>query len=193
MVRAKRFAHVAAAALISLSLLGCSDYQQAHRAYGVGKYEEAFQILERLAKAGDARAQYDIALMYLQGIGAKQNPQQGGYWMMQSAENGNVHAMVEIGGRFENGVNAEQNLLAAFSWYRRAAQAGDPIGRYRLALLYEAGRGVPQDFALAYAWYELAGDTAARLALNRLERIISPADRARAKQLVKELEKNPGS
>lgn len=190
-MRKIRGLHFAVITVFALTLVACSDYRQAHRAYAVGKYQEAFEILERLAQAGDSKAQYDIALMYLQGIGTQQNPQQGGYWMMQSAESGNVTAMVEIGGRYEHGVNTDQNLMAAFSWYRRAANAGDRIGRYRLALLYETGKGVPQDYIRAYAWYDLADDTAGRLAKNRLEQVLSAAERDKAKQLAKELAKNP--
>jgi len=178
-------------AAFAVTIAGCSDYQTARRAYEVGKFTEALTILERLADAGEARAQYEVALMYLQGIGTKVDPLRGGQWMLAAANNGNVTAMVEIGGRFENGVNAEKNLILAFTWYRRAALAGDGIGCYKLAMLYEVGSGVPQDLPRAYAWYRMAGSTAGKIAAQRVSQIMTPLDRERGDLLYDILKKNP--
>jgi len=178
-------------AVIAATIVGCSDYQTARRAYEVGKFTEALTILERLADAGDTRAQYEVALMYLQGIGTKVDPLRGGQWMLAAANNGNVTAMVEIGGRFENGVNAEKNLILAFTWYRRAALAGDGIGCYKLAMLYEVGSGVPQDLPRAYAWYRMAGSTAGKIAAQRVSQIMTALDRERGDLLYDILKKNP--
>ena len=178
-------------AAFAVTIAGCSDYQTARRAYEVGKFTEALTILERLADAGEARAQYEVALMYLQGIGTKVDPLRGGQWMLTAANNGNVTAMVEIGGRFENGVNAEKNLILAFTWYRRAALAGDGIGCYKLAMLYEVGSGVPQDLPRAYAWYRMAGSTAGKIAAQRVNQIMTPLDRERGDLLYDILKKNP--
>jgi len=178
-------------AVFAVLIAGCSDYHTARRAYEVGKFTEALAILERLADAGDARAQYEVALMYLQGIGTKVDPLRGGQWMLTAANNGNVTAMVEIGGRFENGVNAEKNLILAFTWYRRAALTGDGIGCYKLAMLYEVGSGVPQDLPRAYAWYRMAGSTAGKIAAQRVNQIMTPLDRERGDLLYDILKKNP--
>ena len=178
-------------AAFAVMIAGCSDYHTARRAYEVGQFTEALAILERLADAGDARAQYEVALMYLQGIGTKVDPLRGGQWMLTAANNGNVTAMVEIGGRFENGVNAEKNLILAFTWYRRAALAGDGIGCYKLAMLYELGSGVPQDLPRAYAWYRMAGSTAGKIAAQRVSQIMTPLDRERGDLLYDILKKNP--
>ena len=144
-------------------LAACSDYQTARRAYEVGRFTEALQLLEKLAREGDARAQYEVALMHLQGIGTPVNPMLGGEGMLAAANNGNATAMVEIGGRYENGVNAEKSTILAFTWYRRAALTGDSIGCYKLAMMYETGEGVPEDLPRAYAWYKLSASTAGRV------------------------------
>lgn len=172
-------------------LSACSDYQKARRAYEVGQFKEALVILERLAAEGDTRAQYEVALMYLQGIGTPIEITRGGKWLLTAANNGNTSAMVEVGGRFEAGANAEKNPMMAFTWYRRAAIAGDPIGKFRLAMMYESGEAVPQDFVRAYAWYQLSNNAAARLAVARLSRTMSPADQERAEALTKILKNNP--
>lgn len=169
----------------------CSDYQEARRAYEVGRFTEALEILEKLAQNGDSRAQYEVALMYLQGIGTAVDPMRGGQWMMAAANNGNATAMVEIGGRFETGMNAEKNPILAFTWFRRAAATGDPIGMYKLAMLYESGEGIPQDLPRAYAWYRLAKNAAGKLAASRVYDQMKQPDRDQAERLYEMLKNNP--
>jgi len=177
--------------LVSTMVVGCSDYQTARRAYEVGRFTEALEILERLADQGDSRSQYEVALMYLQGIGTKVDPLRGGQWMLAAANNGNATAMVEIGGRFENGVNAEKNTILAFTWYRRAALTGDSIGCYKSAMMYEVGSGIPQDLPRAYAWYRMASSTAGKIAAQRVYQNMAMADREQGDRLFDILKKNP--
>lgn len=172
-------------------LTACSDYQDARRAYEVGRFTEALEKLEKLAQKGDARAQYEVALMYLQGIGTAVDPTRGGQWMMAAANNGNATAMVEIGGRFETGMNAEKNPILAFTWFRRAAATGDPIGMYKLAMLYESGEGIPADLPRAYAWYRLAKNAAGKLAASRVYGRMNQIERDEAERLYDMLKNNP--
>jgi TPR repeat protein len=180
--------------LLGLGLSGCSDYHRARRAYEVGRFTEALQILEKLAEGGDAKAQYEIALMYLQGIGTRVDPARGGYWMLAAANNGNVAAMVEIGGRFESGANVERNYLLSFTWYRRAAALEDPIAAYRLAGLYERGAGVQRDLSRAWAWYRLSrkfGNPIAIEATDRVWKLMDAMERVQAESLFEKLKSNP--
>ncbi len=179
---------------LGLGLVGCSDYHRARRAYEVGRFTEALQILEKLAEGGDAKAQYEIALMYLQGIGTRVDPARGGYWMLAAANNGNVSAMVEIGGRFESGANVERNYLLSFTWYRRAAALEDPIAAYRLAGLYERGAGVQRDLSRAWAWYRLSrkfGNPIAIEATDRVWKLMDAMERVQAESLYEKLKSNP--
>jgi TPR repeat protein len=179
---------------LGMGLVGCSDYHRARRAYEVGRFTEALQILEKLAEGGDAKAQYEIALMYLQGIGTRVDPARGGYWMLAAANNGNVSAMVEIGGRFESGANVERNYLLSFTWYRRAAALEDPIAAYRLAGLYERGAGVQRDLSRAWAWYRLSrkfGNPIAIEATDRVWKLMDAMERVQAESLYEKLKSNP--
>jgi TPR repeat protein len=187
-------AWVGGLSLLGLGLSGCSDYHRARRAYEVGRFTEALQILEKLAEGGDAKAQYEIALMYLQGIGTRVDPARGGYWMLAAANNGNVAAMVEIGGRFESGANVERNYLLSFTWYRRAAALEDPIAAYRLAGLYERGAGVQRDLSRAWAWYRLSrkfGNPIAIEATDRVWKLMDAMERVQAESLFEKLKSNP--
>jgi len=189
-----RLSCVGLVGVASLGLTACSDYHQARRAYEVGRFTEALSLLEKLAESGDSRAQYEVALMYLQGIGTRVDPARGGYWMLAAANNGNVAAMVEIGGRFESGANVERNYLLSFTWYRRAAALGDPIAAYRLAGLYERGTGVQRDLPRAWAWYRLSrkfGNPIAIEATDRVWKLMDAIERTQAETLVDQLKANP--
>lgn len=189
-----RLAVMTGVAVLGVGLVGCSDYHRARRAYEVGRFTEALQILEKLAEGGDAKAQYEIALMYLQGIGTRVDPARGGYWMLAAANNGNVAAMVEIGGRFESGANVERNYLLSFTWYRRAAALEDPIAAYRLAGLYERGAGVQRDLPRAWAWYRLSrkfGNPIAIESTDRVWKLMDAIERVQAEALFDKLKSNP--
>lgn len=189
-----RLAVMAGAAALGVGLVGCSDYHRARRAYEVGRFTEALQILEKLAEGGDSKAQYEIALMYLQGIGTRVDPARGGYWMLAAANNGNVAAMVEIGGRFESGANVERNYLLSFTWYRRAAALEDPIAAYRLAGLYERGAGLQRDLPRAWAWYRLSrkfGNPIAIESTDRVWKLMDAIERVQAEALYERLKSNP--
>ncbi len=189
-----RLAVMTGVAILGLGLAGCSDYHRARRAYEVGRFTEALQILEKLAEGGDAKAQYEIALMYLQGIGTRVDPARGGYWMLAAANNGNVAAMVEIGGRFESGANVERNYLLSFTWYRRAAALEDPIAAFRLAGLYERGAGVQRDLPRAWAWYRMSrkfGNPIAIESTDRVWKLMDAIERVQAESLFEQLKSNP--
>jgi len=191
---AGRLAVMTGVAVLGLGMAGCSDYHRARRAYEVGRFTEALQILEKLAEGGDAKAQYEVALMYLQGIGTRVDPARGGYWMLAAANNGNVVAMVEIGGRFESGANVERNYLLSFTWYRRAAALEDPIAAFRLAGLYERGAGVQRDLPRAWAWYRMSrkfGNPIAIESTDRVWKLMDAIERVQAESLFEQLKSNP--
>ena len=137
----------------------CSDYRQARSAYEAGDYAKAFQILERLSKAGDSQAQYDLSQMYLQGIGTSKNLEQGWSWMNQAAEKGNVQAMIELALRYQKSPQLETSAAMTFQWFKKAAYAGSAAGQYNLAHLYSEGSGTAVNDEQAYVWMILASES----------------------------------
>ena len=56
------------------------------------------------ARAGDARAQYIVGMMYLQGQGARQNLPESARWLEQSARAGMPHAIVSLANLYDVGL-----------------------------------------------------------------------------------------
>ena len=175
-------------------LVACSDYNSASRAYQIGNYPQALLEFEKLAKSGDVQAQFDLAQMYNQGIGGDANPELGWLWLLQSAKGGYAAAMLDLGMRYESGVSQKQNFIMALSWYRKAAAAGSAVACFNIATMYLLGSGVPKDMVHGYAWYVFAdklGSAAAGARLEQLDKMLIPADIARAKKVAAELVANP--
>ena len=154
-----------------LCIVACSEYRQARSAYEAGDYAKAFQIFKTLSEAGDNQAQYDLSLMYLQGIGTSKNIEQGWVWMNRAAEKGNIQAMLELGVRYQKSPHLENSEAMAFKWFEKAAMAGSAAGQYNLAHLYEEGNQIPVDLVKAYVWMSLSNKSGNPMAQSEAKAI----------------------
>lgn len=80
-----------------------------------------FATALRNAKAGDAKAQYDLAAAYFQGTGISKDPKQGLVWLQKSAQQGYAAAEATLGFMYQNGVEVAPDPHEAAKWYRKAA------------------------------------------------------------------------
>ena len=173
-------------------LLACSDYQQARSAYAAGDYIKAHQLFQALAESGDTKAQYDLSLMYIQGIGAKQNIEQGLVWLNRAAEKGNIEAMLELGVLYQKLDTLEKAPQLALYWFEKAAMAGSAVGQYNLAHTYMDGGQIAVDLSKAYIWMSLSdttGNPVAGLEAAKLKRSLSPQELIVAQEKIATLKK----
>ena len=178
--------------LLALLIIGCSDYRKARSAYEAGEYSKALTIFEQLSNAGDSQAQYDLSLMYLQGIGTKMNLEKGWVWMNRAAEGGNVQAMLELAVRYQKSPSLENSEQMAFMWFQKAAMAGSAAGQYNLAHLFEDGNQTPVDLIQAYVWMSLSyhsGNPMAASEARQLRAKLSPSELDKADALLSSLKK----
>jgi len=129
-------------------------------AYRGGDYAAAMSCWRALADQGNARAQYDIGLMYGLGQGAPQDYAQALYWYLKAAKQGNAGAQYELGDMYARGLGVPRDQTQAVAWYSKAADQGHPVAQYNLGVIYERGQGVPQDYARAHMWFNLAASHA---------------------------------
>jgi TPR repeat protein len=173
-------------------LLACSDYQQARSAYAAGDYNKAFQLFQGLAESGDTKAQYDLSLMYIQGIGTKQNIEQGLVWLNRAAEKGNIEAMLELGVLYQKIDTLESAPQLALYWFEKAAMAGSAVGQYNLAHIYMEGGQIAVDLPKAYVWMSLSdatGNPVAGAEVAKLKTSLSPQELLAAKEKIAALKK----
>ncbi|MET0280206.1 MAG: tetratricopeptide repeat protein [Steroidobacteraceae bacterium] len=103
----------------------------------------------RAAKAGDARSQYIVGMMYLFGDGTKASPTEGARWIETSARTGMPQALVAMATLLDIGHGVPLDVDRATQLRTQAASAGNPTARAQL----EADRKQPgtHDFRRADA------------------------------------------
>ncbi len=142
-------------AVISLAAIA-GPFEDGDAAYQRGDYAAAMAILRPLAEQGNAGAQNDLGLMYLNGRGATKNQAEAVSWLRLSADQGNAEAQARLGAVYFNGWGVPPDLAESAKWYRDAADQGYAEAQYELGALYENGFGVAQDYVEAMKWSILA-------------------------------------
>ncbi len=136
---------------ISLALLSLSpttfaaSFEDGRQAYINQRYQEAFEILEPLAKSGKYEAQILIGVMYEYGHGVEKDPEKSFKWHKKAADQGIPAAQHDIGVKYFRGSGVKKNLGKAVQWWEKAADSGFEESQYNLALMYFHGQGAEKD------------------------------------------------
>jgi hypothetical protein len=107
------FSHKFAILVFAAALAGISPAQS-----------DDFATLRRKAEAGDAKAQFDLASAYSQGIGVAKDKAQGVQWLKRSALEGYPGAQVVLGYMYHKGIEMEKDPAEAARCYKKAARQG---------------------------------------------------------------------
>ena len=159
-----------------------------------GDYATAFREWHPLAKQGNAKAQYNLGVMYGNGLGVTQDYPRSVKWYRKAAEQGNAISQFNLGFMYDKGRGIPQDYAEALQWYRKAAKQGNADAQFFLGFMYDAGRGVPQDYAQAHMWYNLAASRfptgeGRDIAVNNrdlLAKVMTPAQISEAQRLARE-------
>jgi hypothetical protein len=123
--------------------------------------------------AGDA--QYQLALMYEQGLGVRQDKAKAAAYYTKAANDNDALAMadaqVHLAILLYRGDGVRKDLKAAFKWFGKAADQDNARAAFMLGRMYEKGEAVAADKAQAIKWYTQAakdGSADAKQALSRL-------------------------
>ena len=121
----------------------------AHFEAGVAAYQAndlplAFKKFREAATAGHAGSQFNLALMYEQGIGVGKDEKEAVVWYGKSAAQGNAAAQFNLGVMYENGRGTKVDFAKANQWYRRASIQGGALAIGNLGMLYLRGDGVKE-------------------------------------------------
>ncbi|MBR1439400.1 MAG: sel1 repeat family protein [Synergistaceae bacterium] len=83
-----------------------------------------FEDVKKLAERGNAKAQFNLGVMYQNGYGVKQDYGEAVKWYRLLAEQGNAMAQSNLGYMYENGNGVARDLQEARKWYEKAAAQG---------------------------------------------------------------------
>ena len=160
--------------LLSLELPPCAwagSLEDGKAAYDKRDYATAIETWRPLAEQGNAKAQYAMGQLYLQGAGVPRDLASASEWFRKAAEQGYALAQRRLGDRYDFGQGVPRDVHEAMKWYRKAADQDDAQAQIAIAIIYSSGSEVPRDAEEASKWLRKAaerGNSAAEAMLGSL-------------------------
>lgn len=130
------------------------------------EFDAAAEVLAPLAKAGDAKAQYVLGIMYLNEMVKPPSETAAVEHLSKSGDSGFEKAQVELARMYREGHGVKQDFAKSFLWSKKAAEAGDVGAQLQVADALAFGHGIERDPVEAYKWYEIAVLYWGNLAVN---------------------------
>ena len=131
-------------------------------------YPKAMSALLPLAREGNTVAQYNVGVMYSNGLGIEKNEPEAVKWYRKAADHGHANAQVNLGLAYDGGRGVEKDPKKAMEWYSRAARQGSAMAQNNIGSLYFKGEGVKKDDKIAVEWYSKAAQQGLPVAQNSL-------------------------
>ncbi len=100
----------------------------------VAENEKAFKACHRSAELGLVEAQFNLGVMFEEGMGTKKNLSQAAHWYQIAADTGNKRAMNNLGNLYWHGKGLDEDRTRAEMWYSLAAENGSSLGQLNLAM-----------------------------------------------------------
>ena len=115
-------------AVMCSSVARADDYDDGAKAYQKRDYVTALTLFFTLAEQGHATAQFNLGVMYENGIGVIKEFKKSVDWYRMAAEQGYVKAQFNLALMYEGGKWVKQDYVLAHMWYNLAASNGDKSG-----------------------------------------------------------------
>jgi len=128
------------------------SYLQGKKYFYSGDFQSAKKIFESLANNGSPDGQVSLGMMYMQGLGAKQNYNKAKQ-LFESAPN-NPAALSALAYMYSQGMGVEKNKSKALAIYNIAAKLGHHGAMNNIGIMYQNGDGVKQNDQVACDWFE---------------------------------------
>ena len=103
----------------AIPLAGEEPYEALKR----GDFRLAAGLFHPLAERGDARAQYNLGLLYASGLGVTHDYQAALKWHRMAAKQGHAGAQNELAQMYSKGQGVQQDYIRAHMWYGIAAES----------------------------------------------------------------------
>ena len=116
---------------------------------------KSFEIFQKLADMGDSDAQYQVAIMFRDGVGTQINYYSMEKYLLMASDNGHVGAITLLADTYVNGYVLPKNETNAFNLYLRGAMLGNSQCMYQVATMLELGIGTPKNSELSKKWFNM--------------------------------------
>lgn len=150
------FAGVMLLALWAASLAQANTLEEAKQKLLQKDYAAAHSIYLSLANQNDAKACYNLGLMYQDGDGVAKNMDEAVKWYTKSAELNYKEAQYTLASLVFQRQIQSISYPQAVTYYEQAAKQGHVKSQLNLGMLYLRGDVIAQDIPAAVQWLSLA-------------------------------------
>lgn len=134
------------------------ETQTAVADYNAGNFDVALKEFRAAADRGNRLAEFNYAMMLLNGEGGSANVDEGRKWLLKAAEANMSHAQYVYGKMYDDGDFVTRDPAVAHQWFLKAAEQGHVQAELALANQFLDGRGTPRDNSRAFFWYKKAAE-----------------------------------
>jgi uncharacterized protein len=132
------------------------ETQTAVADYNAGNFGPALSEFRKAAEHGSRLAEFNYAMMLLNGEGGPANVDEGKKWLRKAADANMSHAQYVYGKMYDDGEFVGRDPAEAHRWFLKAAQQGHVQAQLALANQFLDGRGTARDNRQAFVWYKKA-------------------------------------
>jgi len=140
--------------LNSLWLSSCSESSQ------INDSTPNIDVIEKEASNGHVLSQYNLGILYLQGIGVAKDINKAIYWITKAAEAGDSDAQYNLGVIYsEKEYESFNNFEKSYYWYKKSTEKNNKMALNNLANFYREGTGnIQRNYSEAVRLYKLSAD-----------------------------------
>ena len=102
--------------LIGLTEGRSNEFQKGWDAFNIRDYAAALKNWRAVAEQGLAEAQFNLGLIYDNGLGVTEDNQEAVKWYRMKAEEGIAVAQTNLELMYDNGLGVEQDYVQAHKW-----------------------------------------------------------------------------
>lgn len=126
--------------------------------YDRHEFSDAMRLFYAAAEKGLPSAQYNLAVMLMNGQGTPRSPEKAVTLLREAAHAGMLSAQSMLGNILCQGDGVTAVPQEGFYWLNRAAIGGDVLAQLKAARMKYEGQGVPQSYAEAYRLFNMAAE-----------------------------------
>ncbi|MBI1424555.1 MAG: sel1 repeat family protein [Gammaproteobacteria bacterium] len=147
--------------------------EEGHAAFDAKHYQQAYTLWKPLAEQGNADAQYNLGLLYMNGHGVKKDDRMALMWFTRAGQQGLADAQYNAGVMFYLGKGVYPSYITAVKWWRLAAEKDHANAENNLAVMYAYGYGVEKNPDKAIELWTAAAEQGHPDAINALIEVYS--------------------
>ena len=115
-----------------ITKLSHADFEKGLKAFNNGDYKAALSNWKPMAEKGVSNAQYNVGLMYHNGLGVTQNYNEAYKWLLESSEQGNLNSIRLLSTMYALGNGIPKDFLKSYMWAKIGADNDDQNSKLML-------------------------------------------------------------